>query len=281
MKTSLFREVKNEEDEERKEGASSLVQTDEQEGWRKKKPSLLGRTPDDESNNNAGHSQYDKKDANLLPGAPLWGGNWTKWLLMLQICSKVSDIIWIWIKRQIHLNCLMAWFTATAWIRSACDSALSFDFTPLSQSLIHQNRLTESLVAQTGPCAGGGGVIYALILLSQRLVWGCFSLTCHKYTSLTFNTPLSPLFPPVSTPPLLRILCVVELYLVVCSTCQLLRATLDMCVCALHVGFYAFCTTHRTDTLYMQRVGGAHVVIFSPISSSEKSAQITQTRPSV
>lgn len=89
MKTSLFTEVKNEEDEKRKGGASSLGQTDEQEGWRKKKPSLLGCTPDDESNNNAGHSQYDKKDANLLPGAPLWVGNWTQWLLVLQIGSTV------------------------------------------------------------------------------------------------------------------------------------------------------------------------------------------------
>lgn len=37
------------------------------------KLSLSGRTPDDESNNNTGHSQYDKQDANLLPGAPLGG----------------------------------------------------------------------------------------------------------------------------------------------------------------------------------------------------------------
>lgn len=50
----------------------------EQEGWRKKKPSLFGRTPDDESNDNTGHSQYDEKDANLLPVAPLGGGKLDK-----------------------------------------------------------------------------------------------------------------------------------------------------------------------------------------------------------
>lgn len=174
----------------------------------------------------------------------------------------------------------MEWFTATGWIRSACDSALSFGFTPLSQNLIHQNRLRPWLHKQ---------------VLVQEVKESCMLSYCwvRDWSEVVFHSPvtntllwhltppLSFVPSPVSAPPLLRILCVVEFYLVVCSTCQLLRAALDMCVCALHVGFYTFCRTHRTDTLYMQQVGGAHVVIFSLISSSERSAQITQTRPSV
>lgn len=41
----------------------------------------LGGTPNDESNDNAGHSQQHKQDANLLPGALLKeGGGTGRWL---------------------------------------------------------------------------------------------------------------------------------------------------------------------------------------------------------
>lgn len=69
---------------EMKDGVSSLVETDDKNGesWGKgkiKKPSGgFGGTPDDESNDNTGHGQQHKQDANLLPRALLQGGGGTK-----------------------------------------------------------------------------------------------------------------------------------------------------------------------------------------------------------
>lgn len=64
---------------EMKDGVSSLVETDDKNGesWgkgKKKKPSGgFGGAPDDEPNDNTGHGQQHKQDANLLPRALLQG----------------------------------------------------------------------------------------------------------------------------------------------------------------------------------------------------------------